>query len=91
MGIAGPTNELRLLADPTRSRIVSLIMDSADGRLMVGPLAAELGLRQPTVSHHLKILVEAGLLSRAKRGIWSYYAIVPGALEELAATLRPTE
>ena len=45
------------------------------------------GLSQSTVSHHLRILVEAGLLSRTKRGIWSYYAIVPGSLEDLAGAL----
>jgi DNA-binding transcriptional ArsR family regulator len=48
---------------------------------------APVGLSQPTVSHHLKILVDAGLLSRTKRGVWSYYAVVPGSLENLAGTL----
>ncbi|HEY9306972.1 MAG TPA: metalloregulator ArsR/SmtB family transcription factor, partial [Microbacterium sp.] len=45
------------------------------------------GLSQPTVSHHLKILTEAGILSRSKRGTWAYFRLVPGALEAIAAPL----
>jgi len=88
MGIAGPTNELRLLADPTRSRIVSLIMDSADGRLMVGPLAAELGLRQPTVSHHLKALFAEGLLERRPEGRSVWYSIAPAHADRVAEMIQ---
>ena len=50
-------------------------------------LTAPVGLTQPTVSHHLKVLVDAGLLSRDKRGVWAYYRLVPGALDALSATL----
>ena len=88
MGIAGPTNELRLLADPTRSRIVSLIMDSAEGRLMVGPLAAELGLRQPTVSHHLKALFAEGLLERRPEGRSVWYSIAPAHADRVAEMIQ---
>jgi ArsR family transcriptional regulator len=50
-------------------------------------LIEPVGLRQPTVSHHLKILVEGGLLNRDKRGVWAYYSLVPGALDSLSAVL----
>ncbi len=46
-----------------------------------------MGLSQPTVSHHLKVLVDAGLLTRDKRGVWAYYALVHRALDDLAALL----
>jgi ArsR family transcriptional regulator len=50
-------------------------------------LIAPVGLSQPTVSHHLKILVEGGLVSRDKRGVWVYYSLVPAALDSLSAVL----
>jgi ArsR family transcriptional regulator len=50
-------------------------------------LTEPLGLSQPTVSHHLKVLVDAGLLTREKRGVWAYFTLVPGALDSLAAVL----
>ena len=50
-----------------------------------------LGLAQPTVSHHLKVLVDAGLLTREKRGVWAYYSLVPGALDALAGLLATTD
>jgi ArsR family transcriptional regulator len=50
-----------------------------------------LDLGQPTVSHHLKILVDAGLLAREKRGVWAYYSVVPNALDSLASALTPQE
>jgi ArsR family transcriptional regulator len=53
-------------------------------------LTEPLGLTQPTISHHLKVLVDAGILSRDKRGVWAYYALVPGALQALAAVLGDT-
>jgi ArsR family transcriptional regulator len=77
----------KALGDPTRVRLLSLIAAHDGAQACVCDLTAPVELSQPTVSHHLKILVDAGLLSRTKRGIWSYYAIVPGALDELAATL----
>jgi ArsR family transcriptional regulator len=54
-------------------------------------LTEPLGLTQPTVSHHLKVLVDAGLLTRDKRGVWAYFALVPGALDALAAVLTTGE
>jgi ArsR family transcriptional regulator len=49
-----------------------------------------LGLTQPTISHHLKILVNAGILTRDKRGVWAYYALVPSAMDALSAVLSTT-
>jgi DNA-binding transcriptional ArsR family regulator len=47
------------------------------------------GLTQPTISHHLKVLVDAGIFTRDKRGVWAYYALVPAALDALSAVLSP--
>jgi ArsR family transcriptional regulator len=57
------------------------------GEACVCDLTAPVGLSQPTVSHHLKVLVDAGLMTRDKRGVWAYYALVPGALDALARVL----
>ncbi|WP_372490334.1 ArsR/SmtB family transcription factor [Aeromicrobium wangtongii] len=77
----------KALGDPTRVRLLSMVAAHDGAEACVCDLTEPVGLSQPTVSHHLKILVDAGLLSRTKRGIWSYYAVVPGSLEGLAATL----
>ena len=77
---------LKALADPTRLRLVSLVA-AHGGEACVCDLTEPVGLSQPTVSHHLKVLVDAGLMSRDKRGVWAYYALVPGALDALAAVL----
>lgn len=78
----------KALSDPTRLRLLSLVAAHEGGEACVCDLNEPLDLSQPTVSHHLKILVDAGLLTRTKRGTWSYYALVPGALPALAGTLR---
>lgn len=88
MGIAGSANELRLLADPTRARIMSLILESVDGRVLVGTLAAELQLRQPTVSHHVKALFDEGLLVREPEGRHVWYSISPDHLDRVADVLQ---
>lgn len=75
---------LKALAEPTRLRLVSLIAGHEDAEACVCDLTAPVGLSQPTVSHHLKILVEAGLLERTQRGKWAYYRLVPAALDALA-------
>ncbi|GAA1499113.1 ArsR/SmtB family transcription factor [Paeniglutamicibacter kerguelensis] len=79
----------KALADPNRLRILSIVSTSPEAETCVCDLSEPLDLGQPTVSHHLKILVEAGLLNREKRGVWAYYSLVPGALESLAAILTP--
>jgi ArsR family transcriptional regulator len=78
---------LKALAEPTRLRLVSMVAAHEGGEACVCDLTDPLGLTQPTISHHLKILVDAGIFSREKRGKWAYYALVPGALDALSAVL----
>jgi ArsR family transcriptional regulator, arsenate/arsenite/antimonite-responsive transcriptional repressor len=79
--------KFKALADPKRLTILSIVAASGAEETCVCDIQEPLDLSQPTVSHHLKILVDAGLLAREKRGVWAYYSLVPGALEALAATL----
>lgn len=79
----------KALADPSRLHILSIVSSSPDAETCVCDLSEPLNLGQPTVSHHLKILVGAGLLHREKRGVWAYYSLIPGALDSLAAALSP--
>jgi len=84
-GEASATAELfRALADPARVRIVNLVATSGEP-VCACELYAPLGLSQPTVSHHLKKLVEAGLLEREQRGKWAYFSLKRDAVETLAA------
>lgn len=78
---------LKAVSDPTRLQLLSMISGSPDGEACVCDLTGPLGLTQPTVSHHLKVLVDAGLVVRDKRGIWAWYAIVPDKLEPIRALL----
>ncbi len=78
-----------VLADPARLRLLGLIGASPDGEACVCDLTAPLGLSQPTVSHHLRILTEAGLLEREKRGVWAFYRLVPSAIGTIADLLTP--
>ena len=64
---------LKVLAEPARLRLLSLIQAQPDGEACVCHLTQPLGLTQPTVSHHLKVLHEAGLVTREQRGVWAYY------------------
>jgi ArsR family transcriptional regulator, arsenate/arsenite/antimonite-responsive transcriptional repressor len=84
---AGLARLLKALADPTRLRLVSMVAAHEAGEACVCDLTEPLGLTQPTISHHLKILVDAGIFTREKRGVWAYYALVPSALEALATVL----
>ena len=77
----------KAIGDPTRLRLLSMIAAHEGGEACVCDLNEPLSLSQPTVSHHLKVLVDAGLLTRTKRSTWSYYALVPGALDLLAEVL----
>lgn len=81
---------LKALADPVRLRLVSMVAAHEGGEACVCDLTEPLGLAQPTVSHHLKILVEAGIFAREKRGVWAYYALVPATLDALSAVLSPS-
>ncbi|MFI2711304.1 MULTISPECIES: ArsR/SmtB family transcription factor [Micromonospora] len=80
---------LKAFADPARLRLISLIQSAPQGEASVSDLTAPLGLSQPTVSHHLRILTEAGLLEREKRGVWAYYRVVPSAIAAIADLLTP--
>jgi len=84
-------NRLKALADPARLRLLSLVIASPESEGCICDLTDPLGLSQPTVSHHMKVLVDAGLLHREKRGRWVYFRPVPGAMNELAAALTATE
>lgn len=82
---ASATAELfKALADPARVRIVNLLATS-DGPVCACELYEPLGLSQPTVSHHLKKLTDAGLLEREQRGKWAYFSLKRDAVEKLAA------
>jgi arsenate reductase len=88
MKSVGMGSELRLLADPTRARIMSLIAESPDGERMVGALAKELDLRQPTISHHLGVMLADGLLARRPDGRNAWYSIAPDQADRVAEILR---
>lgn len=79
----------KALSDPTRVRLLSLIAASDVGAACICDLTAPVGLSQPTVSHHMKQLVDAGLVTREQRGRWAFYAIAPDALAALGAALAP--
>ena len=78
---------LKALAEPTRLRLVSMVAAHEGGEACVCDLTEPLGLTQPTISHHLRILVDAGIFTRDQRGKWAYYALVPRALDAVSATL----
>lgn len=78
---------LKALADPVRLRLMSLVSSYEGGEACVCDLANAFELSQPTISHHLKILHEIGLLERSKRGVWVYYRARPEALAVLAALI----
>jgi ArsR family transcriptional regulator len=78
---------LKALADPTRLRLLSHVAAQGCDTVCVCSLTDDLGISQPTVSHHMKKLVEAGLLTREQRGKWAHYSVVPGAFAELRAFL----
>lgn len=78
---------LKALADPARLRLLSIIAAHEGGEACVCDLTEPVGLSQPTVSHHLKVLAEAGFVTREKRGVWAYYTLVPDAVRQLTAHL----
>ena len=78
---------LKAVADPVRLRLLSAIRATEGGEACVCDLTELVGLAQPTVSHHLKVLVEAGLLERDKRGTWAWFRLLPGGLDEVRGIL----
>jgi ArsR family transcriptional regulator len=79
----------KALGDATRVRLLSLIAASPEGEACICDLTAPVGLSQPTVSHHMRLLVEAGLATREQRGRWAYYRVVPDALLRASDAIRP--
>lgn len=76
---------LKAVADPVRLQLLSLIRSADGGQACVCDLTSAVGLSQPTVSHHLKVLTDAGLLSRERRGTWAWFHLVPSRLDDVAA------
>ena len=81
---------LKALADPVRLRLMSLVASHAGGEACVCDLNDAFDLSQPTISHHLKVLHDAGLLGREKRGVWVYYRVRTAALASVAALIAYT-
>jgi ArsR family transcriptional regulator len=83
------SRQFAALADPVRLRLVSLLATAEDGAVCACDLVGPVGKSQPTVSHHLKVLAEAGLVTSERRGRNVWYAVVPAALESLRSALAP--
>ena len=77
--------------DPVRLRLLSRVASHAGGEAYVGDLSVGFDLTQPTISHHLRVLREAGLLQCERRGTWVYYWVLPAALAQLSAVLGSTD
>jgi len=84
---AGLAQVFKALGDPVRLRLLSLIGAHQGGEVCVCDLTTAFDLTQPTISHHLKVLREAGIIASERRGTWVYYRLVPAALERMADLL----
>jgi ArsR family transcriptional regulator len=80
----------KVLSDPVRLRLLSLIANTPEGEVCACDLTEPIGRSQPTVSHHLSILVGAGLIEREQRGKWAWYRLVPGRVQVLRDALSIT-
>ncbi len=80
----------KVLSDPARLRLLSHVATAGTDGMCVCDLVDMVDRSQPTVSHHLKVLTEAGLVTREKRGRWAWFHIVPTRLDELQRALAPT-
>lgn len=80
---------LKVLADPARLRLLSMVAAAQGGEACACDLVEPVGRSQPTVSHHLSMLVDAGLLAREKRGKWAWYRVVPARLVAVREALAP--
>ena len=81
---------LRVVADPARLRLLSIIAATENQEACVCNLTEPMGLSQPTVSHHLKVLSDAGLLEREQRGRWAFFRLAPERLEVVRRALAPS-
>lgn len=79
----------KALGDPTRVKLLSMIAAAPEGEACICDMTEPVGLSQPTISHHMKQLVEAGLATREQRGRWAYYRVVPSVLASLSTALTP--
>lgn len=79
--------KFKALSDPIRLRLLSSVASHAGGEACVCDISVGVDVSQPTVSHHLKVLRDAGLLTSQRRASWVYYAVVPEALEALSGLL----
>ena len=79
--------KLKALADPVRLRLFSSVASHAGGEACVCDISGDFDVTQPTISHHLKVLRDAGLLASERRASWVYYSVVPEALRNLSAVL----
>ena len=82
-------HRLKAIADPARLRLLSLLLANENLEACTCDLTEPLGLSQPTVSHHLRKLHEAGLVTAERRGVWTYYRAVPQTLSAIADALTP--
>jgi ArsR family transcriptional regulator len=87
LAAAEMATKLKALADPVRLRLFSAIASHSGGEACVCDISGGIDVSQPTVSHHLKVLRAAGLLTSERRASWVYYAVVPEALRPIAALL----
>ena len=85
----GLARMFKAIGDPVRLRLLSLVASHAEGEACVCDISASFDLSQPTISHHLKVLREAGLLDCERRGTWVYYRVIPSALAQMSAVLSP--
>ena len=83
----GKANDFKALADPVRLRLLSIIASSHDGEICACDLPGPLERSQPTVSHHLSVLVDAGLITREQRGKWAWFAVAPERAEFVRTVL----
>jgi ArsR family transcriptional regulator, arsenate/arsenite/antimonite-responsive transcriptional repressor len=79
----------KALADPVRLRLLSVIASHQGGEACVCELTDLFEVSQPTISHHLRVLREAGLIDCERRGVWAYYRVIPEAVETLAGVFAP--
>ena len=85
---AALARRLKVLADPTRLRLLSMLLDSENGEACTCDLVEPLGLSQPTVTHHLQRMAEVGIVHGEQRGRWTYYSVDKNAIEAITDALQ---